>query len=469
MEELEPRLLFSADLPGVLAQSGLLGGEQDSTPTAIIALVDAPAIGIAVGDDRETSREAVFALTQPKTSTTPQKELVFIDAGAPNYQQLINDLLKAQAEGRPIEVVVLESGRDGVEQITEAMAERRDVSAVHIVSHGSDGSLSLGDTKLNAYNMERYRDAIAGWQGSLAEGADLLIYGCDFAGSAQGRDMVDTNSALNGADVAASKDKTGVADRGGDWELEYEAGEIETGLAFSSELQEDWRGTLADYIVTDAGNAGAGTLRDAITQANASVGVHDNIYFDLGAGVQTITISTTMVSISDSLTIDGTRNSAAVIDPDYTASGNPVVEIDGNGVAGNALTLAAGSDGSTIRGLAIGDFAAHGIAIQNSSNNVIAGNFLGTDASGSVANSNQVGISVSGNSTNNTIGGTTPADRNIISANTVDGMQLFGAGVQSNVIAGNYIGLDVTGTIDMGNTNQGISISRSSSTPATTP
>ena len=122
------------------------------------------------------------------------------------------------------------------------------------------------------------------------------------------------------------------------------------------------------------------------------------------------------------------------------------------------LTLAAGSDGSTIRGLAIGDFAAHGIAIQNSSNNVIAGNFLGTDASGSVANSNQVGISVSGTSTNNTIGGTTPADRNIISANTVDGMQLFGAGVQSNVIAGNYIGLDVTGTIDMGNTNQGISI-----------
>ena len=170
----------------------------------------------------------------------------------------------------------------------------------------------------------------------MAEGADLLIYGCDFAGSAQGRDMVETLSALTGADVAASTDKTGVGDRGGDWELEYEAGEIETGIAFSDELQEDWRGTLADYIVTDAGNSGAGTLRDAITQANASVGVHDNIYFDLGAGVQTINISTSMVSISDSLTIDGTRNSAAVIDPDYTASGNPVVEIDGNGVAGNA-------------------------------------------------------------------------------------------------------------------------------------
>jgi hypothetical protein len=42
MEELEPRLLFSADLPGVLAQSGLLGGEIHDTPPAITALADDP-------------------------------------------------------------------------------------------------------------------------------------------------------------------------------------------------------------------------------------------------------------------------------------------------------------------------------------------------------------------------------------------------------------------------------------------
>jgi hypothetical protein len=260
MEELEPRLLFSADLPGVLAQSGLLGGEQDSTAPAITALVDAPATGIAVGDDRETSREAVFALTQPKSTATPQTELVFIDAGAPNYQQLINDLLKAQAEGRPIEVIVLESGRDGIEQITEAMAERRDVGAVHIVSHGSDGSLTLGNAKLSAFNVEKYRGALASWQGSLTEGADLLIYGCDFAGSAQGREMVEVLSALTGADVAASTDKTGIAERGGDWELEYQVGEIETGIVVSAELQESWEHTLAvTEDLTSFGDSTGGT------------------------------------------------------------------------------------------------------------------------------------------------------------------------------------------------------------------
>ena len=156
-------------------------------------------------------------------------------------------LIKAQAEGRPIEVVVLESGRDGIEQITEAMAERRDVTAVHIVSHGSDGSLTLGNAKLSAYNLENHRDAIKGWQASLTEGADLLLYGCDFAGSGE---MGERLSEFTGADVAASTDRTGSEGLGGDWELEYEAGDIETGIAFSGDLQRQWEGSLATPNIT---------------------------------------------------------------------------------------------------------------------------------------------------------------------------------------------------------------------------
>jgi hypothetical protein len=284
--------LFSADLPGVLAQSGLFGSEADATPPAIVALMDAPAVGATIGGQEQKPAEEGFVLNQPGTGTTPQKELVFVDAGAPNYQQLINDLLKAQAEGRPIEVVVLESGRDGVEQITEAIEERRDVGAVHIVSHGSDGSLTLGN------------------RASLTEGADLLIYGCDFAGSAQGREMVEVLSALTGADVAASTDKTGLADRGGDWELEYEAGDIETGIAFSAELQENWRGTLATYEVWSTLDDGsAGTLRWAINQSNATTSVDDDITFNIGGGgVQTIALGTALPDIDDTVNIAADRD-----------------------------------------------------------------------------------------------------------------------------------------------------------------
>ena len=49
MEELEPRLLFSADLPGVLAQSGLFGADSGPAPPAITALVDAPSAGFVIG------------------------------------------------------------------------------------------------------------------------------------------------------------------------------------------------------------------------------------------------------------------------------------------------------------------------------------------------------------------------------------------------------------------------------------
>jgi hypothetical protein len=76
MEELEPRLLFSADLPGVLAQSGLLGGEAEPTPPAIVTLVDAPAVGVTIGNSGESNAESGFSLSQPKSSTQVQKELM---------------------------------------------------------------------------------------------------------------------------------------------------------------------------------------------------------------------------------------------------------------------------------------------------------------------------------------------------------------------------------------------------------
>ena len=136
-----------------------------------------------------------------------------------------------------------------------------------------------------------------------------------------------------------------------------------------------------------------------------------------------------------------------------------MIELNGAGAGAAAgLTLAAGSSGSTIKGLADQSLRAGRHPDHASSNNVIAGNFLGTNAAGTAGLGNLVGVSIILGSTNNTIGGTTAADRNIISANTVDGIQIRNAGTSNNVVLGNYIGLDVTGTVDLGNTNQGVAI-----------
>jgi hypothetical protein len=83
-----------------------------------------------------------------------------------------------------------------------------------------------------------YADTLSGISDALAENADLLIYGCDFAAGETGAAAAEAFAAATGADVAASTDATGHALRGGDWELEYSTGRIETSGVATASLQE---------------------------------------------------------------------------------------------------------------------------------------------------------------------------------------------------------------------------------------
>src|SRR5262249_52110344 len=100
-----------------------------------------------------------------------------------------------------------------------------------------------------------------------------------------------------------------------------------------------------------------------------------------------------------------------------------------------------------------------GIDLKNSSAqfNLIQGNFIGTDATGTVALGNDLsGIVLEPGTAFNTIGGDTREARNIISANGIHGISITQS--SGNVIQGNYIGTDVTGTIDLGNRRDGVRI-----------
>ena len=111
------------------------------------------------------------------------------------------------------------------------------------------------------------------------------------------------------------------------------------------------------------------------------------------------------------------------------------------------MTLDTGSSDSTIRGLAINSFDVTGINIL-SDNNVIEGNFIGTNAAGSAALGNSYGIYVL-NGQYNTIGGTTAAARNVISGNTAEGIYINAANF--NTVAGNYIGTNAAGSAAIAN------------------
>jgi CSLREA domain-containing protein len=198
------------------------------------------------------------------------------------------------------------------------------------------------------------------------------------------------------------------------------------------------------------------TLRAAIQEANALAGA-DTINFNIApAGAKTIVLGAALPAITTIVILDGTTQ------PGY--GGTPIIELNATSGGANAVSLnGAGSSASTIRGLAINRSPGRAIRLFGSSNNVIAGNFLGTNVAGTGALGNNTGVYIGGSATatnNNRIGGTAAADRNVISGNTADGIQVNGGsgGAANNVIEGNYIGVDVNGILDLGNANQGVAV-----------
>ena len=189
------------------------------------------------------------------------------------------------------------------------------------------------------------------------------------------------------------------------------------------------------------------TLREAITDANGAAGA-DTIAFSIpGAPPHSIKPLTQLPTVTDPVTIDGTT------EPDFTSS--PVVEISGENapVDTPGLLITAGS--STVRGLVINRFV-HGVANFNSPDgegivlrtgggNVVQGNYLGTDVTGTIDLGNHTGVNIS-SSANNTIGGTTPAARNVISGNNRFAVYFQNFSNTGNTVEGNYIGLAASGT-----------------------
>ncbi len=223
---LEPRILLDA--------AGVDTAEAAMNEVAQ-ADADAWAEQVAHNDNLSDQNEA----HQPVS-----REILFIDAAVEDREAIL-------AEVHPsIEVVVLHSDRDGVEQMAQALAGREGVDAIHIVSHGRSGTLDLGSTKLTEASMNgRHADEMAIIRSALSEDADLLIYGCDFAANARGVSAVEALAIATGADVAASDDLTGAASFGGDWQLEVEQGEIDSST-FEALL---FGGVLAQPVANDDG------------------------------------------------------------------------------------------------------------------------------------------------------------------------------------------------------------------------
>jgi uncharacterized repeat protein (TIGR01451 family) len=201
------------------------------------------------------------------------------------------------------------------------------------------------------------------------------------------------------------------------------------------------------------------SLRAAIEESNATPGA-DQINFSIDVtNVATIAPATPLPDITDPVVINGYTQLGASQNTQAVGS-NAILLIELSGInlgAANGLTITAGN--SSVQGLIINRFASNGIVLSGSGGNSIQGNFIGTDSTGNADLGNgAAGVRIQSLSTNNTIGGSTPADRNVISGNNGDGILIIGAGSDDNLITNNYIGTNAAGTGELGNSGNGVNV-----------
>jgi titin len=197
---------------------------------------------------------------------------------------------------------------------------------------------------------------------------------------------------------------------------------------------------LSTYTVTNTLDSGPGSLRQAILDSNSNGGPNV-IDFSIDSGAQTITPASPLPAMTNPVTIDGTTQ------PGFT--GSPLIVLTGTSAGSGASGLTISGGPSTVKGLVINGFSRIGVQLM-SSGDLVEGNYLGTDVTGTIAHGNDIGVEVSLGYGNDTIGGTTAADRNVISGNTSEGIR-FDPLTGANLIQGNYIGTDVTGANALGN------------------
>jgi len=184
------------------------------------------------------------------------KEVIFIDTSINDWQTL--------ADGAP-----LDSSSDGLAQMAEWAEGKVGYTAIHILSHGSQGQVQLGTASLNDDTLSDYSEALAQIGQSLTEDGDILLYGCEVASDQTGVDFIGKLARSSGADIAASDDLTGAQAKYGDWQLEVNTGAIESTPFLASDYQ--------SVLSTGDGVLNNGLLRFGLSGSTTAPGEESSI------------------------------------------------------------------------------------------------------------------------------------------------------------------------------------------------
>jgi Domain of unknown function (DUF4347)/Bacterial Ig domain/Bacterial cadherin-like domain/Extended Signal Peptide of Type V secretion system len=330
--EIDEPVEVAAQAPAIEPAPLAVAADQTVYPAdATAPATDTAVVTPPASDDTDINPPAV----EPTVATS--QEIVFVDGR-------VTDPAAFEGEGR--EVIVLTVEQDGLSQIASALAGRADIDAIHIVSHGSDGLLTLGSTEVTAASIQStQQDYLQSIGQALGADGDILIYACDYAAGSAGLESMHLIADITGADVAASSDATGHESLGADWTLEQSSGEIEVqALAPLA-----WMNAL-DFTFTGAGTVGAVGMANNIMGAGVTVvsatyqgGATQSGTFASGSGV---TFGSNVLGFTSGTILSTGSNAAGVAGPNNNGGyGDNAPGVDGDAaldaMAGNATLDAA--------------------------------------------------------------------------------------------------------------------------------
>jgi hypothetical protein len=183
--------------------------------------------------------------------------LLIIDSSVTNIPQLLD------AMGEDVDFIILSKNEDGIQQITNILSGYKNLKAVHLLTHGSSGTLHLGNTTLNVNNIEKYAPQLKTWRQTFTENTDFLIYSCELASDDGG--FLSRLHRYLGVNLAASRQKVGYTPLGGSWNLDFILGKITTPFPFDQEKITAYPAILGTYNVSTVDE-----LKTAINTANTT-------------------------------------------------------------------------------------------------------------------------------------------------------------------------------------------------------
>ncbi|MEO0926862.1 MAG: DUF4347 domain-containing protein, partial [Cyanobacteria bacterium J06643_13] len=198
-------------------------------------------------------------LMTQKTFVATQ-QIVFIDSQVEDHQLL------AQEVTAGIEVIVLKSDRNGIEQITEVLSQKL-YSTVHIVSHGSPGCLYFGNSQLSLNTLAGNAKILRSWFSFHSSSAPLLLlYGCNVAAGDAGEEFINKLHNITGAEIAASTTAIGNAAKGGNWDLDLTTNQINTNIPFNKIVRQSYSGVFANVTYDNTTPGGFGSNPSTISR-----------------------------------------------------------------------------------------------------------------------------------------------------------------------------------------------------------